>query len=62
MDKILLTSFSILYLIVPNLINANVQIDGENNSREYIPFLQDSINDYHSVDKSFNCNDLSRLS
>ena len=61
MDKKLLISFFILYLIVPNLINANGQIDGENNSREYIPFLQDSINDYHSVDKSFQLNDLSTL-
>ena len=50
MDKKLLISFFILYLNVPNLINANGQIDGENNSREYIQFLQDSINDYHSVD------------
>jgi len=31
MDKKLLTSFFILYLILPNLTNANVQIDGENN-------------------------------
>ena len=61
MDKKLLISFFILYLIVPNLINANVQIDGENNHQEYIPFLQDSVNNYHSVDKSIQLNDLSTL-
>ena len=61
MDKILLISFFILYLILPNLTNANVQIDGENNPQEYLPFLQDSVNDYHSVDKSFQLNDLSTL-
>jgi len=61
MDKKLLISFFILYLIVPNLINANVQIDGENNRQEYIPFLQDSVNNYNSVDKSIQLNDLSTL-
>ena len=61
MDKNLLISFFILYLIVPNLINANVQIDGENNRQEYIPFLQDSVNNYNSVDKSIQLNDLSTL-
>ena len=61
MDKKLLISFFILYLIVPNLINANVQIDGENNRQEYIPFLQDSVNDYNNVDKSIQLNDLSTL-
>ena len=61
MDKKLLISFFVLYLIVPNLINANVQIDGENNRQEYIPFLQDSVNNYNSVDKSIQLNDLSTL-
>ena len=61
MYKKLLISFFILYLIMPNLINANVQIDGENNRQEYIPFLQDSVNNYNSVDKSFQLNDLSTL-
>ena len=61
MYKKLLISFFILYLIMPNLINANVQIDGENNRQEYIPFLQDSVNNYNSVDKSIQLNDLSTL-
>ena len=61
MDKILLISFFILYLIVPNLINANAQIDGENNYLENIPFLQDSVNNYDSLDKSLQLNDLSML-
>ena len=61
MYKKLFISFFILYLIVSNLIIANVQIDGENNRQEYIPFLQDSVNNYNSVDKSFQLNDLSTL-
>ena len=61
MDKILLISFFILYLIVPNLINANAQIDGENNYLENIPFLQDSVNNYDSLDQSLQLNDLSTL-
>jgi len=59
MDKILLISFFILYLIVPNLTNANVQIDGENNPKEYLPFLQDSVNNYNSLDRPFQLNALS---
>ena len=61
MYKKLFISFFILYLIVSNLIIANVQIDGENNRQEYIQFLQDSVNNYNSVDKSFQLNDLSTL-
>ena len=59
MDKLI--SFFILYLIVPNLIIANAQIDGENNHLDNIPFLQDSVNNYDSLDKSLQLNDLSTL-
>ena len=61
MDKILLTSFFILYLIAPNLISANAHIDGENNHLDNIPFLQDSVNNYDSLDKSLQLNDLSTI-
>ncbi len=61
MDKILLTSFFTLYLIVPNLINANAHIDGENNHLDNIPFLQDSVNNYDSLDQSLQLNDLSTI-
>ena len=61
MDKILLTSFFILYLIVPNLISANAHIDGENNHLDNIPFLQDSVNNYDSLDQSLQLNDLSTI-
>jgi len=61
MDKKFLISFFILHLIVPNLINENAQIYGENNPREYIPFLQDSVNNYNSLDHSFQLNNLSTL-
>jgi len=61
MDKKFLISFFILHLIVPNLINANAQIYGENNPREYTPFLQDSVNNYNSLDHSFQLNNLSTL-
>ena len=61
MDKILLTSFFILYLIAPNLISANAHIDGENNHLDNIPFLQDSVNNYDSLDQSLQLNDLSTI-
>lgn len=61
MDKILLTSFFILYLIVPNLISANAHIDGENNHLDNIPFLQNSVNNYDSLDQSLQLNDLSTI-
>ena len=61
MDKKFLISFFILHLIVPNLINANAQIYGENNPREYTLFLQDSVNNYNSLDHSFQLNNLSTL-
>ena len=61
MDKILLTSFFILYLIAPNLISANAHIDGENNHLDNIPFLQNSVNNYDSLDQSLQLNDLSTI-
>ena len=61
MDKILLTSFFILYLIVPNLISANAHIDGENNHLDNIPFLQNSVNNYDSLDQSLQLNELSTI-
>ena len=61
MDKILLISFFILYLIAPNLISANAHIDGENNHLDNIPFLQDSVNNYDSLDQSLQLNDLSTI-
>ena len=61
MDKILLTSFFILYLIAPNLISANAHIDGENNHLDNIPFLQDSVNNYDGLDQSLQLNDLSTI-
>ena len=61
MDKILLTSFFILYLIAPNLISANAHIDGENNHLDNIPFLQNSVNNYDSLDQSLRLNELSTI-